>query len=184
MKLGIFGQQGAGKTFLGMLLARSFQQQHPEIILYTNVNCTGQGIKVIKDFGEIPLERDTPKILLIDEAMFTLDSRGSSSKQNVTFTKFFALLRKLNFVMTIFCTHRYGLLDVRVREQLDYVISGRRSSDVFEYLCIDVTTGAEDYFIVPKHKTVFDFANYDTLDFPNPITTYGLQNNPLFTNLK
>lgn len=184
MKIGIFGQQGAGKTFLSMLLARMIMKDHPEIILYTNVNCTGDRIKVIDDFSQIPLDRSQPKILVIDEAMFTLDSRGSSSKQNVTFTRFFALLRKLNFVMTIFATHRYGLLDVRVREQLDYVISGRKGTTLFEYLCIDVTTGEENYFIVPKHKEVFNFANYDTLDFPNPITSHGLNNNPLFQNLK
>lgn len=184
MKLGLFGQQGSGKTILGMLLCRQLQDLYPDIIIYTNVNCTGNGINVISDFSEMPLSREIPKILFIDEAMFTLDSRNSSSKQNVTFTKLHAFLRKANVVLTIFATHRYGLLDVRVREQLDMVITARKNLDMFEYLAIDITTGEENYFVLPKTQSLYDYANYDTYDFPNPISTTGLQNNPLFQSYK
>lgn len=180
MKIGVFGQQGGGKTFLSMLLARMFQKQYPQIQIYTNINTDGENINVISDFDEIPLDPTQPKILIIDEAMFTIDSRSSSSKQNVTLTKFFAFLRKLNFVMTIFATHRYGMLDVRIRDQLDYVIMSRRNTNNFDYLCLDVTTGQQTFFQVPKTKQLFQFTNFNTLDFPNIISTEKLQQHSLF----
>lgn len=136
VKLGVFGPQGSGKTTISMLLCRYFQQFNQEIKIYTNVNATGKNLVTINDLAAIPFQDGKPKIFYLDEAMFTLDSRNSSSRQNKIWTKAFALFRKSDFILEIYSTHTINMLDVRVRDQLNYVILSRKNSTHLKYFSI------------------------------------------------
>lgn len=180
VKIGVFGPQGSGKTTIAMLLCRYFQQFDERIKIYTNVNAVGNNIVTIKDLADIPFRDGLPKIFYLDEAMFTLDSRNSSSKQNKVWTKAFALFRKSDFILEIYSTHTVSMLDVRVRDQLNYIIMSRKNSTHFDYILYDTLSKMYSAFTIPKVKDVFDFANFDTKDFPDPISVDELSKDLLF----
>lgn len=176
----IVGMQGAGKTTLGIFISRRIMEYVPDCTLYTNMNIKNDNrIKTISDIGEIPLDR-SPKILLIDEAMFTLDSRSHSSKNNKVWSRLQALFRKANFLKVIFMTHKLSLIDNRMRDQLDYIYMARKNKTRFEYLGIDLVTQKKKPFYLPKNQNLFTYTNFDTYDFPNPISVDSIQDNTLF----
>lgn len=183
MRLGIFGPQGSGKSFFAMILARRLQQIDPELDIYSNMNATG-GIIRIDDLAEIPFQDGKNKILIVDEAMFTLNSRNTNSKQNAVWSKAVALFRKSDFVAVIFITHRPRMIDVNIREQLDYILMCRKNQHNFDYLLYETISDLTIPIQIPKMPEIFQFANYDTKDFPLPIQITELEKMPLFQILK
>lgn len=182
----IIGPQGSGKSLLGLYWSLKLVQQHPKagITIYTNMtlNNSYSFIKTVYDLSEIPFDR-SPKILIVDEAMFTIDSRNHSSKQNKVWTRAQAFFRKANFLLVFFLTHSVDLIDNRMRQQLDFIIFARKNKVRFEYLCIDSNTLAKRPFYLPKEQKVFDLLNqveFDTYDFPPPILVDGLSDNVVF----
>lgn len=180
MKLGIFGPQGSGKSLFAAVLFRQLQKLDDSLDLYTNMSVTGRNIHVINDLGQMPFNDGRRKMLVVDEAYFTLDSRNSSSKQNRIWSKAFALFRKSDVVLTVFITHRPRMLDVNIREQLDYILMCRKNPNQFDYLLMDTTTEDLSPITLPKSYNVFTYADYDTKDFPLPIETRSLELHPLF----
>jgi len=180
MKLGVFGPQGSGKSTFAMVLARQLSAYDPDLDIYTNMNVTGHNLHVIDDLGQIPLKDGRNKMIIVDEAYFTLDARNANSKQNTIWTKAFALFRKSDLVLTVFITHRPRMLDVNIREQLDYILMCRKNPAHFDYLLMDTVTDEICSLQLPKNKAMFDFADFDTKDFPNPITVDSLLTNKLF----
>lgn len=180
VKIGVFGPQGSGKTTISMLFCRYFQNIDPNTIIYTNVNADGDKLVTIDDLAEIPFQDGKPKIFYLDEAMFTLDSRNSSSKQNKIWTKAFALFRKSDFALELYSTHTIGMLDVRVRDQLNYIIMCRKNKTHFDYLLYDTLSKEHTPIQIPRIQEIFDYANFNTKDFPDPISVELLQKIPLF----
>lgn len=178
--LGIFGPQGSGKSFFAMVLARSLQLQDPDLLIYTNMNVTGKNLKVIDDLGKVPFDDNKNKVLIVDEAYFTLDSRNSSSKNNRIWSKAYALFRKSDFILTVFITHRPRMIDVNLREQMQYILMCRKNAAYFDYLLMDTLTELTTPITIPRNQELFDFANYNTKDFPLPISIQSLEFNPLF----
>lgn len=176
----IIGPQGSGKSLLGIFWSRKIQQRFPGVTIYTNMTIDNQtNIKTVYDLSHIPFDR-SPKILIIDEAMFTLDSRAHSSKQNKIWTRAQAFFRKANFLMVLYLTHTLDLIDNRMRAQLDYIVMCRKNKQLFEYLAFDMLTQRSKPFYLPKRDEIYDFASFDTHDFPPPITVDGLEENILF----
>lgn len=184
MKLGIFGPQGSGKTLFIMCFIRSLQKKYEGIKIYTNINATGEGIVVVDDLGDIPFQDGKPKIFVIDEAYFSLDSRGSSSKQNRIWSRAFALFRKSDIILTVFITHRPKMLDVNIRDMLEMVLMCRKEKEYFSYLLVDTLSLLQVPIQMPKHHSIYDLADYDTKDFPSAIWTEKLQLTPLFQLIK
>ena len=180
MKLGIFGQQGSGKSFFAMYFTRVLQLQDPSLVIYTNMNVTGQNVFTISDLADLPLDDGKNKVFILDEAYFSLDSRSASSKQNRIWTKVFALFRKSDVVLSVFITHRPKMIDVNIREQLDYVLMCRKNPTQFDYLLYEADSGMTQSIMLPKDQTLYSFADYDTKDFPLPISVESLENHPLF----
>jgi hypothetical protein len=169
MLIGVFGPQGSGKTLLSVLLSRKFiKATNEDIKIYTNVNANGDNIEIISDLGEIPFNRE-PKILILDEAMFSVDSRRAGSESNVVWTKMVAFFRKLNFLMVFYNTHTPAMVDNRIRDQLAYVIMCRKSKEQFEYLMLDMISQETKPFYIPRSLELYNYASFDTYDFPNPI---------------
>jgi ABC-type dipeptide/oligopeptide/nickel transport system ATPase component len=180
LKLGIFGPQGSGKSYFAMVLARLLASMDSNVMIYTNMNVEGHNIVVIDDLGMVPLDDHVNKILIVDEAYYSLDSRNSNSKQNSIWTKCFALFRKGDVVLSIFITHRPRMLDVNIREQLDMMLMCRKNKIHFDYLLMDMITEQLKSIHLPKTKQMFDYADFDTKDMPYPITVDSLVDSPLF----
>jgi ABC-type dipeptide/oligopeptide/nickel transport system ATPase component len=180
LKLGIFGPQGSGKSYFAMVLARLLASMDSNVMIYTNMNVEGHNIVVIDDLGMVPLDDHVNKILIVDEAYYSLDSRNSNSKQNSIWTKCFALFRKGDVVLSIFITHRPRMLDVNIREQLDMILMCRKNKIHFDYLLMDMITEQLKSIHLPKTKQMFDYADFDTKDMPYPITVDSLVDSPLF----
>jgi ABC-type dipeptide/oligopeptide/nickel transport system ATPase component len=180
LKLGIFGPQGSGKSYFAMVLARLLASMDSAVMIYTNMNVVGHNIVVIDDLGSVPLDDHVNKILIVDEAYYSLDSRNSNSKQNSIWTKCFALFRKGDVVLSIFITHRPRMLDVNIREQLDMILMCRKNKVHFDYLLMDMITEQLKSIHLPKTKQMFDYADFDTKDMPYPITVDSLVDSPLF----
>jgi ABC-type dipeptide/oligopeptide/nickel transport system ATPase component len=180
LKLGIFGPQGSGKSYFAMVLARLLASMDSNVMIYTNMNVEGHNIVVIDDLGMVPLDDHVNKILIVDEAYYSLDSRNSNSKQNSIWTKCFALFRKGDVVLSIFITHRPRMLDVNIREQLDMILMCRKNKVHFDYLLMDMITEQLKSIHLPKTKQMFDYADFDTKDMPYPITVDSLVDSPLF----
>lgn len=184
MRLGVFGPQGSGKSFIVSMLSRHLMALDPHLVLYTNMNLEGKNIKVIRDLSEFPFDDGKNKIFVLDEAYFTLNSRNSSSKNNQIWTSAFALFRKSDTVLSVFITHRPRMIDVNFREQLDYIMMCRKNPTHFDYLLMDTVSELQSPITIPKVQEVFDYANFNTKDFPLPITVEGLKDNPLFKIMK
>lgn len=167
MLIGVFGPQGSGKSLISMVLSRMVTRNH-DIKIYTNINAAGNNIEIISDLGEIPFDR-SPKILILDEAMFSVDSRRAGSESNVVWSKMVAFFRKLNFLMVFYNTHTPQMVDNRIRDQLAYIIMCRKSKVQFEYLLLDMISQQTKPFYIPRSQQLYDFANFDTYDFPNPV---------------
>jgi len=189
MKLSIVGQQGSGKTLLSVILARLVQSRYPETMIYSNVYSVDNDPSwvTINDLADFPFDdhkkfkgRVPPKILILDEAMFSVSSRGSGSNINELWSRALAYFRKNNVVLTIFATHRVNMLDNRFREQLDGVIMCRKNPSYFDYLLVDMVTHIQKPFRMAKTPSVFNFANYNTYEMPMPIEVIRLQEHPLF----
>jgi hypothetical protein len=179
-KVAILGQQGTGKSLLGVFLSRKIQYSYSGVTIYTNMNIDpAPGMIQVTDLSQIPFDR-SPKILIIDEAMFTIDSRSHSSKQNKIWTRAQAFFRKANFLLVLYITHSADLIDNRMRKQLNYVIMCRKDKEQFQYLVFDMLTKNTKPFSLPKNQKIFNFANFDTHDFPPPISVDGLSENILF----
>lgn len=184
MRLGVFGPQGSGKSFIVSMLSRHLMELDKDLMLYTNMNLQGDNIKTIVDLSEFPFNDGKNKIFILDEAYFTLNSRNSSSKNNQIWTSAFALFRKSDTVLSVFITHRPRMIDVNFREQLDYIMMCRKNPTHFDYLLMDTVSELTTSITIPKVKEVFDYAKFDTKDFPLPIKVEGLKDNPLFQILK
>jgi ABC-type dipeptide/oligopeptide/nickel transport system ATPase subunit len=184
MKLGVFGPQGSGKTTIAMLFARMLTKDNPDVKIYTNINATGENLITISDLADLPFQDNKPKVFILDEAMFSIDSRNSNSKQNKVWTKALALFRKSDVVLAIFVTHTPSMLDIRIRDQLDYIIMARKNPTHFDYLLYEVISKISIPLQMARTKNVFNFANFDTKDFPDPITTERLELLPIFKILK
>lgn len=182
-KIFVAGPQGSGKSTLGLFWSLKLVAAVPGTIIYTNMNLnnTVPFIKTVSDLSQIPFDR-SPKILIIDEAMFTLDSRSHSSKQNKVWTRAQAFFRKANFTV-FYLTHSVDLIDNRMRQQLDYVIMCRKNKKQFDYLAFDMLTQRTRPFHLPKDNSVFNVlskVDFDTYDFPIPITVDGLSDDVIF----
>ena len=185
VKVGVFGPQGAGKTTFAMILARSFQSRDSRCKIYTNITNIDNdpSMVTISDLVEIPFQDGLPKIVVVDEAYFTVGSRSSSSKQNMTWTKAHALFRKSDIVLTLFVTHQPNMIDVNIRNLLEFVVMGRKNKNIFDYIFYECISKMYTPFSIPKIKPVFDYARFNTKDFPNAIDVIELEKNPVFRDL-
>lgn len=174
MLIGVFGPQGSGKTLVSMMFSRHVMSLDENVLVYTNVNANGDRIINIDDLGQIPLDR-SPKILILDEAMFSIDSRRAGSESNVIWTKLVALFRKTNFLIVFFNTHTPNMIDNRIRDQLAYILMCRKSKKQFEYLFLDNMSYVTKPFYMPRSQSLYDYTDFDTYDFPNPIDIDELQ---------
>ena len=105
------GVQRSGKTSFSVYISRKLQEKGFHV--YTNMEV--EGFTTIKNITEVPPN----SVLLLDELPNLMDSRNYKMFTDITI--WFNTLRKRNihFIATAI---RPEMIDIRVRQQLQYVI--------------------------------------------------------------
>jgi len=160
--LGCYGFQRSGKTFIAALISEMLRSKY-DIPVFTNMN--SKHFIHIKSLNEIPLDKK-PKVLLIDEAYMSLDSRDW--QKNAGITKFFNTIGKQN-ILLILTAPFPDMIEMRIRRQHNYVIFAKGSANLMTYKLVDMQRQKERMFIIPKTKEMFNMVEYDTLDFPDSV---------------
>lgn len=160
--LGCYGFQRSGKTFIAALISEMLRSKY-NFPVYTNMN--SKNFIHITSLNEIPLDKK-PKVLLIDEAYMSLDSRDWIKNSGIT--KFFNTIGKQN-ILLILTAPFPDMIEMRVRRQHNYVIFAKGSARSMTYKLIDMQRQKERIFTIPKSKEIFNMVEYDTLDFPDAI---------------
>jgi len=160
--LGCYGFQRSGKTFISVLLSTYLQQKYG-LPVYTNIN--SEDFIKISSLNEIPLDMK-PKILLIDEAYRSIDSRNWV--KNTQATKFFNTIGKQNILFIITAPFP-DMIEMRIREQQNYVVFAKGDKEKMTFKMYDCQRLREKVFVIPKIQDVFNMVHYDTLDFPDEI---------------
>lgn len=158
---GFYGFQRSGKTLLATMIAESYRRKGVKV--YTNMDV--KGFIKISSLNDLPVDHE-PKVLLLDEAYWFLDSRDweKTTKSSI----FFNTLGKHNFLF-LFTAISPDMIDMRIRKQQNYVFMAKGNSKFITYKILDVQRQRSRLFVMPKSEDVFNFVQYRTLDVPDII---------------
>ena len=154
------GLQRSGKTFLAALLATEYHKKY-DIPVYTNMEMTS--FNIIERLSDIPIDKK-PKILLLDELHFYLNSRNF--KNQADFIYFLNTICKRNILFLGTCIHP-DMIDKNLRIQINYFVLCKADSQMLHYKFYDVQNLTEKLFSLKKDKFLFEKVDYDTLEIPN-----------------
>ena len=174
------GSLGAGKTFLGTLLATYWKQKTEEkggkIQLYSNFDFKNSIIMDdYKKWYEVAESRGS--IIIWDEAHTTFSNRAWSNYGNGIATEILMYTRKMQSLQ-IYCTPSINNLDSRIRQIVEILITTRHIENKgFSLHIVDYQTGeliAKQFLPISKAQKIFKLKLYDTHDmaykFPLPKT--------------
>lgn len=156
---GFYGYQRSGKTLLATMIAESYRRKGVKV--YTNMDVAG--FVKIKSLNELPDNKE-PKVLLLDEAYYFLDSR--SWEKNTKSSIFFNTLGKQN-VLFLFTAISPDMIDMRIRKQQNYVFIAKGNDKAITYKVLDIQRQRKRLFVMPKTEDVFNFVQYRTLEVPD-----------------
>lgn len=157
--VGFFGFQRSGKTLLAYKISDSYYRNG--IKVYTNMEV--EGFIKIKSLAEIPNDY-TPKVLLLDEIYYFLDSR--MWQNNTEATLFLNTLGKRN-IMLLMTAINPGMIELRLREQMNYVFICKGDDKKITYKVIDVIRNKSNIVTVEKNAELFENVRYNTLQVPD-----------------
>lgn len=158
---GFYGFQRSGKTLLACMIAESYRRKGVKV--YTNMDVS-YFIK-ISSLNDIPDNKE-PKVLLLDEAYYFLDSRYW--EQNTKSSIFFNTLGKQN-VLFLFTAISPDMIDMRIRKQQNYVFIAKGNTLAITYKILDIQRQQKRIFVMPKSDDVFNYVKYQTLEVPDYI---------------
>lgn len=153
------GMQRSGKSFLSALIAEYYHKNH-DIPVYTNMDI--KNYHITKYLSEIPINNE-PKILLLDELHFFLNSRNFKSQADYIY--FLNTICKRNILLLATCIHP-DMIDKNLRIQLNYFILCKTDSINLYYKIFDVQSQNYKTITFKKDKELFNYVNYDTLEIP------------------
>lgn len=154
------GLQRSGKTFLAALIATEYNNKY-NIPVYTNMEMPD--FNVIERLSEVPIDKK-PKILLLDELHFYLNSRNF--KNQADFIYFLNTICKRNILLLGTCIHP-DMIDKNLRIQINYFVLCKADSQMLHYKFYDVQNLTEKLFSLKKDRSLFEKVSYDTLEIPN-----------------
>jgi hypothetical protein len=157
--VGYFGFQRSGKTLKAYLDAESYRRQGLEV--YSNMNVPNWN--KISSLTDLPFNHD-PKVLLLDEAYYFMDSRNW--KNNTDSTIFFNTIGKQNILMLLTAIEP-GTIELRLRNQMNFVHLVKSDQRFIYYKLIDVIRGRERIISLQKTQELFDSLTYDTKQVPD-----------------
>ncbi|MEM0173432.1 MAG: hypothetical protein QXI16_02880 [Sulfolobaceae archaeon] len=160
--IGNFGFQRSGKTLLAYLIAEGYRKSE-NIPVYSNMTVK-DWIK-IKSLTDLPFNHE-PKILLLDEAYYFMDSRNW--QDNTDATIFFNTIGKQNILLIITAISP-DMIEKRLRNQMNYVYLVKSDKDFIYYRVLDSVRQKAKDFSVRKCDELFNSLTYDTKQVPDVV---------------
>lgn len=157
--VGLYGFQRSGKTLLAFLLAEQYFNQ--DVPVYTNMDVPGY--IHIDSISDLPLSYE-PKVLLLDEAYFFLDSR--MWQDNTAASIFFNTIGKQN-ILLILTAIEPGMIEGRLRRQHNYIFLVKSDNKMIYYKCFNVVRRQFKLFSLTKNETLFSKCRYNTKQVPD-----------------
>ena len=158
--IGIVGDKGSGKT---LLLAYLLYKDHlTGRSIISNFSLSFEHTqKSFKELSKMPKYLQNATVGY-DEFHMAVDSRRSTSKNNIAFTTFLTQLRKKECIL-IYTTQLFRTLDVRVKDQTDVIITPiENDGEYFTYKVMDRVTGDVINILKLNMKPVMDNKLYNT----------------------
>lgn len=153
------GMQRSGKTFLATLIA-TYYYKNFDIPVYTNMDI--EEFNKISYLSQMPIDKK-PKILLLDELHFYLNSRNF--KTQADFIYFLNTICKRNIFLLGTCIHP-DMIDKNLRIQLNYFVLCKSDNFNLHYRIYDVQNQQRKELTLKKDKDLFNYTNYDTTEIP------------------
>ena len=157
------GMQRSGKTFLPTLISTFYHNRY-DIPVYTNMDVPE--FKRIRYLSQMPINKD-PKILLLDELHFYLNSRNFKSQADYIY--FLNTICKRNIFLLGTCIHP-DMVDKNLRIQLNYFVLCKKDEYNLNYRIIDVQNQIIRELSFKRKDELFKYVNYDTDEIPLTFT--------------
>lgn len=152
------GYQRSGKTFLATAIAESYRRRGLKV--YTNMNDV-KGFIHVEKLSDIPISDFVPKVILMDELHFFLNSRNFKSQGD--FIYFFNTICKRN-ILFLGTTINLDMIDKNLRTQINYLFISKKTAGFLNYRMFDVQQQHRQDFEIPF--TSLDQIEYLTNDIP------------------
>lgn len=156
---GYFGFQRSGKTLMAYMQAERYRAKNCEI--YSNMTVPGW-IK-LESLCDIPFDYK-PKVLLLDEAYYFMDSRNW--KNNTDSTIFWNTIGKQNILLMLTGIDP-GTIEMRIRNQMNFVYLVKGDENYIYYKIIDVVRQKSQIRKLAKTKQLFEKLTYDSNQVPD-----------------
>lgn len=157
------GMQRSGKTFLATLLSTEYKKKY-NIPVYTNMDIPE--FNYISALSEMPINKE-PKILLLDELHFYLNSRNFKSQAD--FIYFLNTICKRN-ILLLGTTIHPDMIDKNLRIQINYFILCKADAQQLHYKIFDVQGQSIKNLNFIKSPELFKHTNFDTTEIPMTFT--------------
>ena len=157
--VGYFGYQRSGKTLKAFLDAEAYRKQG--IPVYSNM--TVPGWQKLQALIDLPFNHE-PKVLLLDEAYYFLDSRNWSNNTDATI--FFNTIGKQNVLLLLTAVDP-GTIELRLRNQMNYVYLVKKDEQRIYYRVIDPVRNRKRDFYIVRSPELFKGLTFDTNQVPD-----------------
>ncbi len=159
--VGSYGYQRSGKTLLMYLKAEQYKQRGCEI--YSNMIVPGWN--KIEALTDLPFDFK-PKVLLLDEIYFYLDSR--EFQDNTKATIFFNTLGKTNTLLMVTAVDP-GTIEKRIRNQHAYMFIAKKNNNIIHYKCMDVVRQKTQIIRIKADEELYSKLKYDHQQIPDMV---------------
>lgn len=156
--VGCYGYQRSGKTLMAFLLAEKYYKLG--VPVYTNMIVTGY--QKITALDDIPVNNN-PKVLLLDEVQYFLDSRTWGDNQESSI--FFNSIGKMNILLLLTTIHP-DMVEKRLRQQHNYVVLVKSDANYIYYRVKDNVRSIYKDYTLKKCPELFEKLRYDTNQVP------------------
>ena len=164
--IGSYGFQRSGKTMLSYLIAEKYRTEYGYPVYSNMIVPEWTNLERLSD---LPLNTK-PKILLLDEAYFFLDSRNW--KNNAESTIFFNTIGKQNILLLLTGIDP-GEVDIRIRRQHNYLVIVKKmvqgENQYVNYRLFDIQRDRQKDFVIPLGPDIFNRLRYDDKQIPMPL---------------
>lgn len=157
--IGCYGYQRQGKTLFAVYLALKLKELYG-LEVYTNMsipNCI-----TVDNINSIPFDYK-PKVFLVDEIYFSLDSRNW--KDNTSCSIFINTIGKQN-ILFIYTAISPDMVEMRIRKQTEYMFFAKKHKTYIEYGVLDCYRNQMQNISLPLDDKLFSYCTYDTTQVP------------------
>ena len=157
--MGAYGYQRSGKTMLMYLKAEQYRKMGCKV--YSNMIVPEWN--KIERLVDLPFDFE-PKVLLLDEAYFFLDSR--EFQDNTKATIFFNTIGKTNTLLMVTAVDPMTI-EKRLRNQHNFMFIAKKDNRYINYLALDVVRQTRRVIKIPLTEELYSSVTYDHLQIPD-----------------